>query len=630
MKIHSFALKLTTFIVAILTGLSTAVSGVALLYADDSNLFSSPAPYHESTWCYNITYDYAAKVMNRFHYSPDKYVSLLEHFSTEQTNFRFRIVDEDNNVLLSNFDEVTPSTPFVESYPFDFYDDIDEKNEVHKKYQILCYLQTPLTATDDYTFSFQLYDSVYTYRNLLLPVFIGSLLLMVLSAIYLFYTAGHRSNTDSIVPNIQDKIPLDLYLAGSMSILFLCAVLSYETQPDESLTGLILTLLLTALFGTVGLATLLTCTTRLKLGKWWRNTISWKVFGFFCRIVRQCVTAFRTAVVSIPMFWKVAVLWILVSSAYIFGGGIAILLNLALLALFCYIALQMQQLQTGGEELVRGNLSYKVDTQKMLPSFAHHGENLNSISDGLSIAVQEQMKSERMKTELITNVSHDIKTPLTSIINYVDLLKKEELTGQAAEYLEVLDRQSARLKKLTEDLVEASKASTGNLNCNLVPTDFAELLHQAVAEYEEKLNLAQLETVIHLPEAPVFALLDGNLSWRILNNLLSNVCKYAQPNTRLYLDVTQRADEVSLAVKNISRESLNIPAEELMERFVRGDASRSTEGSGLGLNIARSLTELQKGKFSLEIDEDLFKVQITFPKAKPSEGLCPTDSLRGE
>ena len=617
MKTHSFGRKLIAFLVAILTGLSTAVSGVALLYADDSNFFSTATPYHKTTWCYNITYSYAEDVMNWFYYNPDAYDSLLKQFSTENTNFRFRIVDENiekPEILFTNFEETDVSTPWVASYPF--YYDTDDNGESDKQYRIQCYLETPLTVTDKYTFSFRLYDSIYTYRNLLVPVFVGSMILMVLSAIYLFYTAGHRTGTDRIVPNLQDKIPLDLYLAGSISILFLCAVLSYETQPDESLTGLILTLLLTAIFGTVGLATLLTCATRLKLGKWWQNTLCWKVFGFFCRIVRKAVIAFRTAVVSIPMFWKVAVLWLIVSSAYIFGGAVAVLLNLALLAVFCYLALQMQKLQTGTEELVNGNLNYKVDTQKMLPSFQKHGENLNRISDGLSIALQEQMKSERMKTELITNVSHDIKTPLTSIINYVDLLKKEELTGQAAEYLEVLDRQSARLKKLTEDLVEASKASTGNLSCTLVPTDLSELLHQAIAEYEEKLQLAELETVIHLPEEPALALLDGNLSWRILNNLLSNVCKYAQPNTRLYLDITQNTEKVSLAVRNISRESLNIPPEELMERFVRGDASRSTEGSGLGLHIARSLTELQKGTFLLEIDGDLFKIQLSFPRAE--------------
>ena len=615
MKTYSFTRKLIAFFIAILTGLSTVCSGTALLITNETGLFGNITPYHKSVWCQRVTSSYANSVMHWFHYSPDKYDSLLAKYSAEQTNFRFRIADEDNNILLSNFDEVTASTPLVESYPFEFYDDIDG-NAVHKKYQISCYLETPPTAVDEYTLSFRLYDLVSTYYDWLLPVFISSLLLMILAAIYLFCAAGHRSDTREIVPNLQDRIPLDLYLAGVFGCMTFLAILMHYSLNDVSVTMLIFLLLEIAVFGTVGLATLLTCVTRLKLGKWWQNTICWKLFAFFCRIVRLCITAFRTAVVSIPMFWKVAVLWLVISATYICGGAVAVLLNLALLAVFCYIALQMQKLQTGAEELVNGNLSYKVDTQKMLPSFAQHGENLNSISDGLSIALQEQMKSERMKTDLITNVSHDIKTPLTSIINYVDLLKKEELTGQAAEYLEVLDRQSSRLKKLTDDLVEASKASTGNLNCTLVPTDLSELLHQALAEYAEKLALAKLETVLHLPEEPAFALLDGNLSWRILQNLLGNVCKYAQPNTRLYLDVKQDTAHISLTVRNISRESLHLPAEELMERFVRGDASRSTEGSGLGLHIARSLTELQNGTFSLEIDGDLFKVQLSFPKEK--------------
>lgn len=615
MKTYSFTRKLIAFFIAILTGLFTVVSGMALLLADESGFFGGITPYHESSWCRQVTFSYADSVIHWFHYSPEAQMSLLEQYSTERTNFRFRIVDEDKNVLLSNFDEVTASTPFVESYPFEFHDDADG-SEIHKKYQVTCYLQTPLTVVDDYTFSFRLYDLTSTYYNWLLPVFVSSLLLMIAAAIYLFCAAGHHSNTREIIPNLQDRIPLDLYLAVVFGCMFALAALMHYSQKAESLTGFVLLLLETAAFGTVGLATLLTCATRLKLGKWWQNTICWKVFSFFCRIVRRCVLIIRTAAISIPIFWKVAVLWLVISATYVLGGIAAILLNFVLLAVFCYIALQMQKLQTGAEELVNGNLSYKIDTQKMLPSFAQHGENLNSLSDGLSIALQEQMKSERMKTELITNVSHDIKTPLTSIINYVDLLKKEDLHGQAAEYLEVLDRQSNRLKKLTDDLVEASKASTGNLNCTLVPTDLTELLHQAIAEYEEKLQLAELETIIQLPEQPALALLDGNLSWRILQNLLSNVCKYAQPHTRLYLDVVQDAAYISLTVKNISRDSLNLPAEELMERFVRGDASRSTEGSGLGLSIARSLTELQKGTFALEIDGDLFKVQLSFPRAE--------------
>ena len=528
MKIHAFWLKLTAFILAILSGLSVFCSGVALLLADEYGFFSPGEPYL--------------------------------------------------------FSELTPLS-----------------------------------------FSYHFYDTLYRYRDMLLPIFLCSLAIMLLFTVYLFYTAGHRKDTKDIVPNLLDRIPLDLYLYVSFAILFFCAAVSYEMYPYRSLVDLLLTLLLITLFGTVGLSVLLTCVTRLKLGKWWRNTILWKGFGFFCRIIRQGVTAFRTAIRIVPLFWQVAVVWVLVSAVYVLGGLPSILLNLVILCALCHIALQLQQLKEGGEALALGDLSHKVDTAKMLSPLQAHGENLNRISDGLSLALQEQMKSERMKTELITNVSHDIKTPLTSILNYVDLLKKEELTGQAADYLEVLDRQSNRLKKLTEDLIEASKASTGNVNAELVSTDFSELLHQALAEYEEKLALARLETVLSLPDTPVYALLDGSLSWRILNNLLSNVCNYAQPDTRLYLDMKQEDSTVSLSVKNISRDSLNIPAEELMERFVRGDASRSTEGSGLGLSISRSLTELQNGSFSLEIDGDLFKVQLTFLKAPDRQS--PSDSL---
>jgi signal transduction histidine kinase len=234
----------------------------------------------------------------------------------------------------------------------------------------------------------------------------------------------------------------------------------------------------------------------------------------------------------------------------------------------------------------------------------------------MALAVDRQMKSERLKTELITNVSHDIKTPLTSIINYVDLLSRQELEGQSAEYLAVLDRQAKRLKKLTEDLVEASKASTGNLSVTLERTDVCELVRQAVGEYEERLEAGRLEVVIPPPEQATFVLADGRLLWRVMDNLLSNAVKYAQPDTRVYIDVTDREPgTVTVIVKNISRNRLNVDADELMERFVRGESSRTTEGSGLGLNIARSLVELQKGAFILYVDGDLFKAELKLRSA---------------
>lgn len=247
--------------------------------------------------------------------------------------------------------------------------------------------------------------------------------------------------------------------------------------------------------------------------------------------------------------------------------------------------------------------------------FKSHAENLNSIGDGLSKEVAQRMKSERLKTELITNVSHDIKTPLTSIINYVDLLQKAATDEERNEYLAVLDRQSHRLKKLTEDLVEASKASTGNMSVSLAPTNTQEIINQSFGEYSAKLEAGRLNTVINTPEPAPVVMADGRLLWRVIDNLFNNVVKYALPETRVYVDVRVEGSEAVISMKNISRAALNVSADELMERFVRGDASRSTEGSGLGLNIAKSLTELQHGEFSISTDGDLFKAEIRLPLA---------------
>lgn len=299
------------------------------------------------------------------------------------------------------------------------------------------------------------------------------------------------------------------------------------------------------------------------------------------------------------------------------GGGILIWFLLKVLqgALVVYVILAMKELRAGGDQLAAGNLDYKVPTDRLYGEFRRHGENLNNLRQGIQHAVEEQMKSERMKTELITNVSHDIKTPLTSIVSYVDLLKKEPMpTDQAKEYLDVLDRQAARLKKLIEDLVEASKASTGNLTVHFQPTDVNVLLSQSSGEYQERLAARDLSLVLTPAEEAPWISADGQLLWRVFENLLSNAQKYAMPGTRVYLSCQATEAEVAVTFRNISATPLNISAEELMDRFVRGDAARSTEGSGLGLAIARDLTQLQHGRFELTIDGDLFKVVLTFPR----------------
>ena len=280
-----------------------------------------------------------------------------------------------------------------------------------------------------------------------------------------------------------------------------------------------------------------------------------------------------------------------------------------------WIALCLRRLQKGGRALAAGDLTYRTDTAGLPPDLRTSAEDLNSASAGMTKAVEERLKSERLRTELIANVSHDIRTPLTSIINYVDLLKKAETPEERTECVGVLERQSQKLKKLTDDLIEVSKASTGNVDVRLARHSVNELLRQSLGEYEDRFAAAGLDPILSLPENDLYASLDGTLMWRVLDNLLSNACKYAQSGTRFYAEAAQIGNRVRVTFRNVSRDPLNIPAEELTERFVRGDSARHSDGSGLGLNIAQSLTELQGGSLVLSVDGDLFKAMISLPAA---------------
>ena len=284
-------------------------------------------------------------------------------------------------------------------------------------------------------------------------------------------------------------------------------------------------------------------------------------------------------------------------------------------AVILYAASAFAILLENAKRMSKGDLDTQVDDRMLIGGFREFAERLNDLAGVAVIAAQKQLKSERMKTELITNVSHDIKTPLTSIINYVDLLQKPHTQEQQTQYLEVLDRQSQRLKKLIDDLMEMSKASTGNMSVDIDTVDAGEAVNQALGEFADKLERAQLTPVFRQPEEQVLMLADGRLVWRVMSNILGNAVKYALPGTRIYLDLLKMDGKVIISMKNISREELNVHADELMERFVRGDASRNTEGSGLGLNIAQSLMELQKGQLQILVDGDLFKVTLIFPAA---------------
>ena len=346
----------------------------------------------------------------------------------------------------------------------------------------------------------------------------------------------------------------------------------------------------------------------------WMASRFGKIFHWFTKKLRRFLRL-------LPLTWQ----WLLAGFLIIFtlmicidgfkdGSDIALPIGLALtIGVVVYASHCFGVLSENTKRMGKGDLDTKVEDKLLIGCFEDFATDLNALADVAVVAAQKQLKSERMKTELITNVSHDIKTPLTSIINYVDLLQKPHTPEQQEQYLEVLDRQSQRLKKLIDDLMEMSKASTGNMSVEITRLDAIESVNQALGEFADKLDRAQLIPVFRHTEdsAPIMA--DGRLVWRVLSNLLSNAVKYAMPGTRLYIDLMSVEGKVILSIKNISREELNLDAEELMERFVRGDDSRNTEGSGLGLNIAKSLMELQKGQLQLLVDGDLFKVTLIFP-----------------
>lgn len=593
-------------------------------------------------------FENGAMPMAFFHYLYNDYY-YLNRLDTTYGGFSYRIYDGDpeDGALLDQHGDI-PDDPVWEGsqiYAYDVYGTVPEG--VSAEYcTVVGAIPSGIFASSTNVFSvnraiYQLYRTPSLQDLTALAVLMCLAFLALLT--FLLCAAGHRRGMEGIVPNFQDHIPLDLYLIVDVAAFALLAVL-VENSRYHFYNAPYLYVPLIAL-GAVGafilaVATLMTLATRLKLGKWWRNTVCYRLLRWCWRLWKRMWWGFVDLVRILPMTWRTVLLvgGVLVAQVFLtllmfesYNGGFFFLITLAfdgfLVVAVARLTVQLRQIKEMGRALAEGDLDAKIDTRKMYWDVKSHAEDLNDIGDGMTRAVEQRLKSERLKTELITNVSHDIKTPLTSIINYVDLLQKEDLPETANEYLEVLARQSARLKKLTEDLVEASKASTGNIAVSMEPIVVNEIIHQAVGDYDEKLAAGNLEVVVGSYEGNLVARADGRLLWRVLDNLLSNVCKYALAGTRVYVDLTEREDRVYLTMKNISRDPLNISAEELTERFVRGDSSRHTEGSGLGLNIAQSLMDLMGGTFRISVDGDLFKAELSLPKDTPAHSIPPDADL---
>lgn len=485
------------------------------------------------------------------------------------------------------------------------------------------YIRSPLTAKDDIYQESYYSNLLVENRHALIAVAAVSFAVCLALFVFLLCAAGHKEGVEGIHLNWVDKIPLDLYLVLAVAAGGCIFAAGIELTNASIAIAVFVVAVLLVFAVLLIMSVFMTLATRFKSGAFWKNTIIFYILRFLARTLRAIGTGISYCAVHLPLYWQAGLIFVGISLAELFvlaafsRSAVVVIWVIAKLAeapLLVLLAVSLQKLKSGGEALAAGNLNASVDLNHMYGVLKHHGENLNSIAQGMQKAVQQQLKSERFRTDLITNVSHDIKTPLTSIINYVDLLKKQDVQPeQAKEYLAVLDRQSARLKKLTEDLVEASKASSGTLPVHLEAVDVNVLLSQVSGEYQSRFELCRLEPIVKLaPESPQI-LADGKLLWRVFDNLLSNICKYAMPGTRVYFTSEVLDSRVQISFKNISNYPLDITADELMERFVRGDSSRSTEGSGLGLSIAQSLTGLQKGSFDLVVDGDLFKANISFP-----------------
>lgn len=446
---------------------------------------------------------------------------------------------------------------------------------------------------------------------ILIPV--GSILAMLM-IIFLIISIGEDGKL-----NYFDKIPLEIVIIaficiGTIPFIFLS---NYFYVTDNDYIGGISIIITIALFiYIIACIFMTTLIKRLKAKQFWRTTIVGKIFYWFKDIfLKNLSYSINTTPKVILVSIGIVILSYLIS--ILFSGLARIILLIILYGKVIHEIIKFtrdcSKIEKKLEEMKNGDNSVPLNIDDFTLKFKDTAQNINNISEGIEIAVQERMKSERLKAELITNVSHDIKTPLTSIINYVDLLKKEKIENKKAkEYIFILENKSQRLKKLTEDLVEASKIQTGNVSLKKEKINVELLIKQAAGEFEDKFSKKGLDTIIESDKNEVFILADNRYMYRIIENLFSNISKYAMENSRVYIDIKTRKDKVNICIKNISKEKLNISSDELMQRFVRGDSSRTTEGSGLGLSIAQNLTTIQGGTFNLVLDGDLFKVEIIF------------------
>ena len=564
--------------------------------------------YEDKNILYYIEDTHSGEIVSNF-----KNQDYITSFSNSE--FIRKYVGGESSDLVYDRDEVKYD---YETDQYYFYSENQPLYETNHKVEFTIFIPRNMQFTDRFFITDKIISFGYHNRYTFIIFAVISLVLSIVIYSYLFISVGHLNNQADIKVAPFNNIPIDV-LSVIVLFVYYCAMLFFS-EYYTLVEIIVFCFIVPAILYFVTLWYLMSFVVQSKAKTLFKHTfIYWlikkisKLGNVIKHIYKNLKTTYKVLFV-IGIFWSFILIFMGVNvydNKNLILGFIFISAVETLIIIFCAIA--FQRVKQGGEKIVSGDLENKIDTTYMFGDIKDFADSLNNINLGLQSAIDDKMKSERFKTELITNVSHDIKTPLTSIVNYVDLIKKEECGNEKIkEYIDVLDRQSIRLKKLIEDLVEASKASTGNLSVELEKCNLSLLMNQAIGEFYEKLELNNLQVIQSQENQDIYFMADGRRLWRVIDNLLNNICKYAMSGTRVYIDLKRKNDKAIVTFRNISNTPISLSSEELTERFVRGDRSRNTEGSGLGLSIAKSLTELQGGSFAVSADGDLFKVVLSF------------------
>ncbi|MDO4485742.1 MAG: HAMP domain-containing sensor histidine kinase [Bacillota bacterium] len=631
---ESMAAKTSAFILIVLCIAILVLSGIVIAVNTENRWYSEDKTEVYEDFGYQLAVDANYSIIDSIYYGyaeiQDTVISddaELIQGEAEAESLGYIIKSRDKSVSFGSEEkptkERTVNSELIKSGEAVKYDFVHDNLKIQVYLNVDNLEELPAELRNKYLMGM----NIFKYRNAAIAAAVASFIAAIICFVFLIAAAGHsKKRTEGNYMTLTDKVPVEVFAAAAV-IVSVCAVALVSAINGDNAVMVALLTVCIASASAVWLGFIVAAAIKLKHNTFKESSIICRLIIWVMAVLKWILRKIIFILKGVPLVWKSTLILMagvlinlfivmMVNDSYYYSGAGLFLwfIGAALtLAAGIYSALCMKKLRDAAHHLAEGDLEYQVDKKGLFLVLAKHADDLNSIGKGMAGAVEEKMKSERFKTELITNVSHDIKTPLTSIINYVDLLSREDINNdKAEEYIEVLQRQSTKLKKLVEDLVEASKAASGAVTMNMESCQVGVLMEQVTGEYKERAEEAGLELISRVPDDKTEILADGRSLWRVFDNVMNNICKYSQPGTRVYQILEKKDDKAVITYKNTSKYELDITADELMERFVRGDKSRSTEGSGLGLSIAKNLTELQGGSFDISIDGDLFKVVMKF------------------